>query len=228
MTPQQIKQTGFPRPNLSGILQVVSGLETLQPVSMDSATDNYELTTLLSLVADRDKQAFESLYNLTVDRLFGLALRITRSHHMADDVLSDVYLQVWNNAEKYSSDRGSVMAWLSIICRSRALDKIRNQQRFADKEGDFVNDQLFANEEVAQDLLSGLEENSALHQALKSLDEESRQLIALAYFRDYSHNELSRLTGKPVGTVKTQIRRAIIKLNQIMAVTADKSGASYE
>ena len=198
------------------------------PTVANSVTDTSELTRLLIAVAKQDKLAFESFYNVTVDRLFGLALRITQSHQLAEDVLSDVYLQVWRDAEQFSTDRGSVMAWLSVICRSRALDIMRKQQRFANREESLEADQVANNEAIVQDLLSGVEESTSLHAALLRLDVASRQLLSLAYFRGYSHQELAQLTGKPIGTVKTQIRRAIIKLNKIMVDKVDTSGAIYE
>ena len=213
---------------MSGILPAMPDQSTQQHVPKDSANDNLELTRSLAAVAVQDKRAFETLYNATVDRLFGLALRITQSRDLAEDVLSDVYLQVWQHAGQYSSDRGSVMAWLSIICRSRALDKVRKVQRVADKEKSFEKGQLEGNVAVEQDFLAGVEQNSALHKALLSLDAASRQLLALAYFRDYSHSELSQLSGKPIGTVKTHIRRAIIQLNKVMCTTAENPGETYE
>ncbi len=199
---------------------------TQQQVPKISTNDNPDLSRLLSAVAAQDKLAFETLYQFTVDRLFGLALRITRSRDAAEEVLSDVYLQVWQTAGRYSAERGSVMAWLSIICRSRALDYVRKGQRIADKEEPLENIQFEGNEAVAQDLLETVEQDSALHDALLTLDVASRQLLALAYFKDYSHSELSQLTGKPIGTVKTQIRRAIIELNKRMRSNTDNPGAT--
>lgn len=211
---------------MSGILSAMPDQLSQQQVPKNLAHDNLELSRLLSAVAAQDKFAFETLYHSTVDRLFGLALRITRSRDGAEEVLSDVFLQVWQTAGAYSAGRGSVMAWLSIICRSRALDNVRKGQRFADKEEPIENIQFEGNEAIAHDLLETVEQDSVLHNALLTLDVASRQLLALAYFRDYSHSELSQLTGKPIGTVKTQIRRAIIELNKHMCSSTDNPRAT--
>ena len=117
-----------------GILPYMPDQSPESQMLNESIDDNFELQRLITKVAIGDKQAFETLYNLTVDRLFGLALRISQSPDAAEDVLSDVYLQVWQQASQYTTDRGSVMAWLSVICRSRALDRVRKRQRIAEKE----------------------------------------------------------------------------------------------
>ena len=209
-----------------GILATMSDHSSQPQLPEEVAGKDLELGVLLAAVALKDKIAFESLYELTVDRLFGLALRITQSRGVAEEVLSDVYLQVWRTAGKYSANRGSVMAWLSVICRSRALDRIRASQRVAGKEESLEDCQLQSNTAIAPDLLEAVEQQSALHDALSSLDTSSRQLLELAYFGDYSHRELSELTGKPIGTVKTQIRRAIIQLNKRMCGSIDKPGVT--
>ncbi len=226
MSQFQLQPTCFLRVTMSGILSAMPDYLTEQQVPQHSTPDNSELSRLLSAVVAQDKLAFEALYQTTVDRLFGLALRITRSGQGAEEVLSDVYLQVWQTADRYSAERGSVMAWLSIICRSRALDYLRKSQRIADQEEPLENIQYEGNEAIAQDLLEAVEQDSALHEVLLSLDVATRQLLALAYFRDYSHSELSHLTGKPIGTVKTQIRRAIIELNKRMCSSTDSPGAT--
>jgi len=219
------QELGFRSWIMSGILLFMPDQLTQHQVLKDSIGDNTELRRLMTAVAGEDKLAFESLYNMTVDRLFGLALRICQSRDLAEDVLSDVYLQVWQQADQYIPDRGSVMAWLSIICRSRALDRVRKRQRVAEKEEAVENHVVEDSAMVAQDLLVAVEQDSALHDALLGLDAASRQLLALAYFKDYSHSELSQLTGKPIGTVKTQIRRAIIELKKLMC--SEKESRSH-
>ncbi len=221
-------EPGFRWPIMFGILCRMPDLPTQDQVLKESHGDNAELCDLLVAVVAQDRLAFEALYNATVDRLYGLALRISQSRDLAEDVLSDVYLQVWQQASQYSPDRGSVMAWLSMICRSRALDRVRKRQRVAEKEEAMEDERLEDGAVVAQDLLVLVEQDSALHQALLSLDAASRQLLALAYFKDYSHSELSQLTGKPIGTVKTQIRRAIIELNKVMCTETQNPGVTYE
>jgi len=187
--------------------------------------DDLQLMRLLDAVAAKDRAAFERFYHATADRLFGLAVRIIRSHDLAQEVLNDLYLQVWRQAGRYSPERGTVMAWLTIMCRSRALDIVRRTRRVSSMEQPLNNLPPAAQQSVeAPDLLINVERNSALHGALHQLDADSRQLLALAYFRDCSHGEMSRLTGLPLGTVKSKIRRAIGFIEKVMIDTTENQG----
>jgi RNA polymerase sigma-70 factor, ECF subfamily len=194
-----------------------------EPVQLD----DLQLTRLLDDVAAKDRAAFEQFYNATADRLFGLAVRITGSHDLAEEVLNDLYLQVWQQAGRYRTERGSVMAWLAIMCRSRALDIVRRTRRVSSRERPLSNLPPAAQRSVeAPDLLIDVERNAALHGALLQLDADSRQLLALAYFRDCSHGELTRLTGLPLGTVKSKIRRAIGLIKKVMTHAAENQGGA--
>ena len=205
--------------------------ESFQPHQMPGRfdEDNLQLMRLLDDVAEKDRVAFERFYNATADRLFGLAVRITRSHDLAEEVLNDLYLQVWQQAGRYSTERGTVMAWLAIMCRSRALDIVRRTQRVSSRERPLDNVPPAAQQSVeAPDLLIDIERNTALHGALLQLDADSRQLLALAYFRDCSHGELTKLTGLPLGTVKSKIRRAIGFIKKVMTHATENLGANDE
>ena len=112
---------------------------------------------------------------------------------MAEEVLSDMYLQVWNQPERFDENRGSVLAWLTILCRSRSLDRVRRNR--AGVMGDAVSmDEApeTIDEAHPQSLLLAVESSTALHEALILLDEQQRQLLSLAYFKGYSHSELER------------------------------------
>ena len=175
-----------------------------------------DLEILLSAVKAQDKNAFNALYDQTVDRVYGLALKITQSQDLAEEVLSDVYFQVWQQAHKYSNERGGAMAWLMVLCRSRAIDLLRKKKQLSDKSEEFSEENQ--GHSLAQpDLLNTLDNESAVHKALKLLDAQQRQLLSLAYFMGYSHNELVAVTGLPLGTVKTNLRRSLQFLKQQLA-----------
>jgi len=183
-----------------------------------------ELRRLLQAIESGDRAAFDTFYKTTVTRMAAIAQRVTMQTEMAEEVLSDVYLQVWNQPERFDGSRGSVLAWLTIMCRSRALDRVRRNR--AGVMGDAVSIDEAPEamcEEHPQDLLLVVESNTALHKALHSLDEQQRQLLSLAYFKGYSHSELATMTGLPIGTVKTRIRRAVIVLKE-MLVNNDNRG----
>ncbi len=206
-------------------------MQEQQPVS-HFATQNDTLAGLLEAVVNKEKAAFEKLYDTTVQTMYGLALRITKSPEMAEDVVSDVYLQIWQQADRYSSERGNVLAWMTIVCRSRALDTlrrlkpVRNHEQIdnAIESRSMPIDEAEQHTEMPQDLLSAVESNSAIHHALQQLDDEQRQLLALAYFRGYSHHQLAEITGLALGTVKTRLRRTLITLKEMLSVSDERLG----
>jgi len=172
--------------------------------------DDYE--KLISAIAANDDEALTTFYNLTVDRTYSLARRITGTPEMAEEVVSDVYLQVWEQAASFSKQKGKVMTWLLMMCRSRALDAIRRVKYMKqwleyDEESDETLTDHFEDREP-YDLLVVLDYETEIHSALMQLKESQRQLISLAYFRGYSHQQLSDFMGIPLGTVKSEIRQA--------------------
>lgn len=172
--------------------------------------DDYE--ALISAIAADDEEALNTFYNLTVDRTYSLARRITGRPDIAEEVVSDVYLQVWEQAANFRHHKGKVMTWLLMICRSRALDALRRikymkQWLEYDEASDESCSDHFEDKEP-YDLLVVLDYETEIHSALMQLKESQRQLISLAYFRGYSHQQLSDFMGIPLGTVKSEIRQA--------------------
>ncbi len=201
--------------------------EPLNPSETGDSKDseNRLLCDLLAAISRKDKCAFEQFYDLTIERFYRLAKRITQSDNMADEVISDLYLQVWQQAERYSPSRGSVMAWVSILCRSRALDALRKYQRQSMREEPIDSITLPADScPTMTDLLIEIQNKSLVHSALSSLDESTRQLVTLAYFKGFTHSELARLTDAPIGTVKTKIRRAVAVMKKQLSEHANCSG----
>ena len=185
---------------------------------VDRGTDaSLALNASLAAVAHQDRDAFETVYSATVDRVLNLATRIMGDTDAADDVASDVYLQVWRKAADFDPERGSAIAWIMTICRSRALDALRRKSVAANYTAEFEQQTRNGEEERGpHDLLAATDRESSVHEALRQLDESERQLLALAYFRGYSHSELAAITAEPLGTVKTRIRRTLIKVRDLM------------
>lgn len=177
------------------------------------ASEGEELESLVAAIARQDESAFGSFYDATVDRAYGLALRITQRHEFAEEVVCDVYLQVWRQAGRFDPRRGEARAWLMLLCRSRALDLLRRESHMSQTEP-LTETRLAEQSFHPQELYSLQEQNKALCEALESLDEHQRQLLALAFYRGYSHNELASFTGLPLGTVKTRLRRAMAVLKE--------------
>ena len=170
----------------------------------------------------QDQAAFARLYDLTAARIYGLALRIVIKRDLAEEVASDAFLQVWQQAARYDAARGSPLAWMLTITRSRALDALRRRDP-AEAHADptlLRTDTASANDPV--DLLSALDQRSALHAAIAELAPNARQLLALAFFRGLSHQEIANHTGMPLGTVKTILRNALQSLQPRLAGALEK------
>jgi RNA polymerase sigma-70 factor (ECF subfamily) len=173
---------------------------------------------LLGGVARGDTDALAALYDATSRQVFGLALRILRDRGEAEEVTSDVYMQVWQSAGSYDAGRGSVEAWLRSLLRSRAIDRLRARTRRAarqlplDAVAGFEDTALLPEAEVIVD-----DSARRLQQALRGLPAVQRRAIAAAYFGGLSYAEVARVLGEPEGTVKTWIRVGLSALRAGLA-----------
>jgi RNA polymerase sigma-70 factor (ECF subfamily) len=159
-------------------------------------------------MAQGDEVALGFFYSATLSRVYGLALRITGKRELAQDVTTETYWQAWREAVRFDTQRGVALAWLLMMTRSRALDLIRKQDRaISDPDPELLMNEQASNSTPLSDLLCA-EANTHLHLALQQLSAIQRQMIALAFFKDLSHQEMSDVTGLPLGTVKSHLRRA--------------------
>lgn len=192
--------------------------ENLPPTRFATQLDETALRDLIGRIVHQDQQAFVSLYEAVVGRVYGLALRITRDIPLAEEVTEEAFWQVWRQAPRFDPKRGSALAWILTIARSRALDAIRSHTRAEGKTApESLAPAAASPRDDPLDLLAALQQENRLHAALAELGPQSRQLISLAFFQDLSHAEISCHTGLPLGTVKSHIRRALICLRQALA-----------
>lgn len=182
-------------------------------IALPSAEDDVALCAMVDEIAGESEDALARFYDVTVSRVYGVALRIVRTPEMAEEVTSDVYMQVWRHAVRYDATRGRVLGWLLIIARSRALDHLRRQEEaFSHPDPHELVSEPGQTRDNPEDLLSASQQNSKLHDALKQLTPLQRQLLSLAFFRGLTHAEIVEHTAMPLGSVKTHIRRALILL----------------
>lgn len=190
------------------------------PSAVDAAAmvADARLAALLARMAQGDEAALGDFYDVTLGKVYGLALRITGKPELAEDVAAEVYHQGWRQAGQYDGARGRPLAWLLSIARSRALDTLRRQdEAIAHPEPESLVEAPEADGADPQDLLLGLERDSTLHVALETLAPVQRQLLALAFYRDMSHQEIADHLAMPLGTVKSHIRKALLKLQALLA-----------
>lgn len=169
----------------------------------------------VTAIGMHDEQALANLYEATLARVYGIALRITRNVQAAEEVSEDVYWQVWREASRFDAERGNVIAWLLTIARSRALDYLRKQDAAElCEEPELLLVDEPSREGDPEDLLAATQKNHKLNQALLQLEPVQRQLVAMAFFRGLTHDEIAVFTGMALGTVKSHIRRALIQLHE--------------
>lgn len=176
-----------------------------------------QMQAWVTAIAGRDEQALAQLYEATLARVYGVALRITRNPQAAEEVSEDVYWQVWREALRFDAQRGKVIVWLLTITRSRALDYLRkaDSAQLCEEPALLLIDEPAADSDP-HDLLSATQNNLLLNQALQQLEPKQRQLIALAFFRGLTHEEITTFTGMALGTVKSHIRRALKQLHDVL------------
>jgi RNA polymerase sigma-70 factor (ECF subfamily) len=174
------------------------------------------LAALLRGTAARDKRAFRLLYEATSAHLMGLLIRMLRQRDWAEEALQDCYLRVWNRADSYSPEKGHPLAWMMTIARYRALDLLR-----ARRESVSLDEPGATPEPAAW--RPGPDEDAITEQGLHRLDRcletlpgEQRDALLLAYYEGYTHTELSSRLGKPLGTVKSWVRRGLQRLQECL------------
>jgi RNA polymerase sigma factor (sigma-70 family) len=186
-----------------------------------------ELIGLIERIVDHDERALTALYDATLTRVYGLVLRVVHRPALADEVVEETYFQVWRSALRFDAARGCAMAWLLGMARSRAIDAVRREARFRHASLDAESTPEVAGDALqADDLLEVAQCHAELHRALMMLNAQPRQLVALAFFRGLSHEEIAAQTALPLGTVKSQIRRALSTLRQVLGSSALQGLAS--
>ena len=178
---------------------------------------------LMRSLLQGDRDAFSRLYELTIDRVSGIAQSVLDSPEDQQEVIDDIYLSVWQHPGKYDPARGSVDAWLSVITRNRAVDYYRRRRRMAavDKVFDqHATESLNAEAPSCDQLLTQHQSAQVLRRALRTLTPLRRRLIGLSFFRGMSHADIATATGIPVGTVKSHVRRALACLKSELGAYA--------
>jgi len=175
---------------------------------------------LIARVRSRDQLALAALYDQSSSIVYSMALRIVGNSQDAEEVTMDVFKQVWRSAPEFDPARGSVLAWIVTLARTRAIDRQRRtvtrtriEQPLEDRAPLRTSDPGPEEQSVTGQL------RNRLRLALEALSEEQRVAIELAFFSGYTHSELSHRLGAPVGTVKTRIRQGLLKLRRALGDT---------
>lgn len=175
-----------------------------------------ELSALIAKVAEGDQSALAALYDASNRLVFGLVLRIVSDRSTAEEVLLDVYTQVWRQASSYDLKRGAPLAWLTTIARSRSIDRLRSSRHDQNRESLDNVAGLSGGGTSPEEATVTSERRQIVRKALDALSPEQREVIELAYYAGLSHSEIALKLGQPLGTVKTRTRLAMMKLRDML------------
>ncbi len=171
------------------------------------------LAELVSRMAGGSQSAMSTFYEHTVDRAYAVARSILRSDEDAEEAMMEAYLQAWRTADRYVADRAGAITWLLMMVRSRALDLHRRRAREDERKAPAELGEQVGDEARGPDELVGLlDDRSAVARALKQLTPPQLEVIALGFFRDLSHVQISEVLNMPLGTVKSHARRAMLAM----------------
>ncbi len=184
------------------------------------ASDPRQLENWLKGVAGKDRQAFRSLYDATAAKLFGYAVRIVNKHELAEEILQESFISIWNSAASFQPALSSPMTWMTTIVRNKAFDLLRRLDHAVEIDADNYRDDessVIANDNQAArstpgDALQLSQNAAALSTCFNQLEGMHRQAIAMAFYHDLSHGEVAAQLKLPIGTVKYWIRRGLERL----------------
>jgi RNA polymerase sigma-70 factor (ECF subfamily) len=189
---------------------VIDGVEV--PEDGTDAVD--DAARLIVRSAQGDQEAFARLYDMLSPRVFGLILRVLVDRAQSEEVLQEVFLEVWQSADRFAANKGQGRTWVLTIAHRRAVDRVRSAQSSTDRDRRIGARDL----DVPHD---GVPEQVELRieRAVAALPEVQREAISLAYFGGYSQSEIAALVGAPLGTIKTRMRDGLSRLRTEMGVT---------
>ena len=199
-----------------------------------------ELGQLLARAGLGDRAAFATLYERSSAHLLGVVLRIQRDRAQAEDILQEVYVNVWRAAQSFDAAQSQPLTWLTSIARNRAIDSLRRKQtqpqiktnitqritQHSDDEETDVYDTVASEAPGPLDLLSRASEARALSQCMQGLSPQQRQSVALAFFDGLSHAEVAEHMREPLGTVKSWVRRALMSLKDCLDIAVRRDGGT--
>ena len=178
--------------------------------------DREQLRRWLLGTAEGDRCAFEDLYQRTSAKLFGVCLRILHERNEAEEVLQDVYLTIWRKASQYDADRASPITWLAMIARNKAIDRLRAARVERASVPLDLAAELAGDDVAAPELVEAASEGRRLHNCLEELTGEQGRAIRVAFFEGCTYEEIAHRSGTPIGTIKSWIRRGLLKLKECL------------
>jgi RNA polymerase sigma-70 factor (ECF subfamily) len=184
--------------------------DALRPVGASRLDD------LLAAVARGDEGAFDALYDQAAGKVLGTVRRVVRDPAQSEEVMQEVLLEVWHSAARFDARLGSATAWIMMLAHRRAVDRVRSEQKAAQRELRAATADI-PYDEVTEAVETSLD-RERVRRCLTALTELQRESVTLAYYRGYTYAEVAELLGLPAGTVKTRMRDGLVRLRDCLGV----------
>lgn len=187
--------------------------------SMDFSPDQQPEIELLKRIAQGDRQSFEQFYDRFSRVLFTVAYRLLGNQEAAEDVLQEVFVQIWDKAPRYDPSRGKPLTWAITLTRYRAIDLLRSLRRrgqlYDDAKQEAQAEEQFDDRSSFLAVAAG-ERHAFVREAIEKLPPDQREAIELAFFSSLTHAEIAERLNQPLGTIKARIRRGLIRLRGLI------------
>jgi RNA polymerase sigma-70 factor (ECF subfamily) len=181
-------------------------------VSGSQAPKNQDEAALIERIRSGDEMAMADMYDRYSGIVYGVALRVLGDTSAAEDVLQEVFLQLWRNPQAFDANRGKLPAWLAVIARNRAIDHLRKRPREDDIEDLSISTGVNLENEAAQRMAV-----EKIRGALSQLPQNQRRCLEMAFFEGMTHTEIATKTGEPLGTIKTRIRTGLLAVRKVFS-----------
>lgn len=165
------------------------------------------------MLSKKQQRGITLLYEHYSPALYNIILRIVQSEEIAEETLQDSYLKIWDNFSKYDASKGRLFTWMVRFCRNLAIDKVRSSQFKKGNRTESIPDSVYNSDSLSEELNTS---DPGLRKVVSKLDDKTRVLIELLYFKDYTQREVSDALDIPLGTVKSRSRKAIQVLRQVL------------
>lgn len=186
------------------------------PPDITSDTSREKLRADMVRLASGDRAALNDIYSATSAKLFGICLRILNDRGEAEDALQDVYLGLWQRADRYDPARGSAISWLATFARNRAIDRLRSSKRVRDSLPEDAAIAVKDDLPLADSVAEGKQRDARIHHCLGKLEKRQQTAIRTAFFDGATYKELAETQGVPLGTMKSWVRRGLAALGKCL------------
>ena len=213
--PQPTAPTGSPTD------QRATERELPEPANVDREVRRAEDAALLARIVERDERAVEALYARYSGPLYSLAYQVTGADRFAQEVVQEVFIAVWKDASRFDPTRGALGPWLFSLARHKAIDLVRREQNIRKRTADVDMELEVASDDVDREVWQNLRRDR-VRAAIAELSEPQRTALELAFFAGLTHVEVADRLGIPLGTAKTRIRTALLKLRDALGTSVSE------